>query len=320
MNFKKITFYLSNPSFLYLPPHGAIALGIRAWRVFWQLTKYVRVCTCDQKVGVWMYACADACTAQQKKGNGCAAAAFLLLLLSTAILSPIDLEPCLGPFWREIETTYYPSISISNLKNPTMEPKIDRNRFNGGKITFPAKLFIVEEGGRVCVRGDNSRNWQVSWSQMLMMRFKKAPHWHSLVWTKGTSCHYIISCLESLWWWVSTKKKRLPVFRDEREVKSRVMSLREAWTLHLQQHQGHKVMRWHFFCDPPLKISPQVWNLNGRCEDRTCTSKVFTCLQNLLELPALEVVGEVAPGGVELAQIEGKKNVWSVAWGEISTV
>ena len=68
----------------------------------------------------------------------------------------------LGPFWREIETTYYPSISISNLKNPTMEPKIDRNRFNGGKITFPAKLFIAEECGREDVRGDNSRNWQVS--------------------------------------------------------------------------------------------------------------------------------------------------------------
>ena len=29
----------------------------------------------------------------------------------------------------------------------------------------------------------------------------------------------------------------------------------------------------------------------------------------------MEVVGEVAPGRVELAQIEGKKNVWPIAWG-----
>ena len=29
----------------------------------------------------------------------------------------------------------------------------------------------------------------------------------------------------------------------------------------------------------------------------------------------MEVVGEVAPGRVELAQIVGKKNVWPVAWG-----
>ena len=48
--------------------------------------------------------------------------------------------------------------------------------------------------------------------------------------------------------------------------------------------------------------------------------KVFICLQNLLESPALEVVGEVAPGRVEFAQIKGKKNVWTVAWGEIPTV
>ena len=89
-----------------------------------------------------MYACADACTAQQKKGNGCAAA---FLLLSTAILSPIDLEPFLGPFWREIETTYYPSISISNLKNPTMEPKIDRNRFDGKKSHFRLNCLLLRK-------------------------------------------------------------------------------------------------------------------------------------------------------------------------------